>query len=136
VLLGSRGTGSRAAPSSRRLAGSNVEAFSLHPGVIQTPLGRHVGTQAGTWTGWLFGWLGAYWIKSTQQARRPAAVHAAQRCAGVTVPATRDLPSFAGACMRGAARSECSHPTDIRMLNARLNATPGRPHPQDAGREA
>jgi len=70
-------------PKSRRLAGSNVEAFSLHPGVIQTPLGRHVGTQAGTWTGWLFGWLGAYWIKSTQQARRPAARHAVVGCAGV-----------------------------------------------------
>ena len=52
-----------------RLEGSNIEVFSLHPGVIQTPLGRHVGTAQGTWTGWLFGWLGAYWIKSTEQAR-------------------------------------------------------------------
>ena len=56
---------------SDRLEGSNVEVFSLHPGVIQTPLGRHVGTAQGTWTGWLFGWLGAFWIKSTEQARAP-----------------------------------------------------------------
>ncbi|KAK9837292.1 hypothetical protein WJX81_004012 [Elliptochloris bilobata] len=51
----------------RRLKGSSIEVFSLHPGVIQTPLGRHVGTARGTWTGWLFGWLGAFWIKSTEQ---------------------------------------------------------------------
>ena len=56
------------------MKGSNIEAFSLHPGVIQTPLGRHVGTAQGTWGGWLFGWLGAYWIKSAEQARaRPLA---------------------------------------------------------------
>lgn len=66
-------------PPNCRLKGSNIEVFSLHPGVIQTPLGRHVGTAQGTWTGWLFGWLGAYWIKSTEQARAPAPTSAQHR---------------------------------------------------------
>ncbi len=103
-----------------------MEAFSLHPGVIQTPLGRHVGTQAGTWTGWLFGWLGAYWIKSTQQARRPAL----QACSGGVCRCDRACHSLSAklcgrirACGSKPRATNAGKKTDLCMLNACADAT-------------
>lgn len=126
----------------RRLAGSKVEAFSLHPGVIQTPLGRHIGTQAGTWVGWLFGFLGAYYIKSAQQARPRSRGRVGysiwdrpRDAQSVTCPASSRRICKSAACARGRACS-CLPNAHGRSTSAETCPLPPRQGPCARGEKS
>lgn len=57
-----------------RTAGTNIEAFTLHPGSIATNLGRHMG--------WMqtFGWLAKPFLKTPEQVQHLSVTLLANAC--------------------------------------------------------
>lgn len=51
----------------KRLEGSGVTTYSLHPGVIATELGRHLDDSFFPGVSWMFGKMGRFYLKSPKQ---------------------------------------------------------------------
>ncbi|XP_076306476.1 retinol dehydrogenase 11-like isoform X3 [Tachypleus tridentatus] len=51
----------------KRLQGSGVTAYALHPGAVQTELGRYLSTSVNCYVGWMFYVFGFLFFKSAEQ---------------------------------------------------------------------